>query len=455
MSSKAFGLGEATGVALRGLALKVVDTVRLNVNFDLEQVMLPLENDNDGDDGDGVDVEDDVDAVGLDHDLGRTILYHAPAKIMQEVNVAESLYADADVNVNVDVGAILLLEDNDSIATTTMLDDEAAVVDVLVPSQWRVLSKDTMWTIVMEIQQFPVQYKQWWLKTLTDDPIHVVIETSLILFALWMMLQKYLFGRRSRRVRGKKGSATSASATQQQQLSSKEKEELIQEWIHHYREPLVPAADEGGGYESNAAQCHHDREVIVQRAENQYLYVTQEGEGSSGSGSGSLSDTTTSDNPATVAPQVVVKKVLNMATHDFLGLGSSNSSNSTPRNHDDNDNDTTSTNNDNNNDNALKAASIRTLQRYGCGSCGPRGFYGTLDLHLNLEEKFASILGSPDSIMYSDGASAATSTIAAFCKRGDLIVADAGIYEPLQSGLTLSRATIVTFKHNDMVSGVQ
>jgi len=53
-------------------------------------------------------------------------------------------------------------------------------------------------------------------------------------------------------------------------------------------------------------------------------------------------------------------------------------------------------------------------------------------------------------ILYSDGASCAASTVAAFAKRGDLLVVDEGVYEALGTGVTLSRANIKYFKHNDM-----
>ena len=31
-----------------------------------------------------------------------------------------------------------------------------------------------------------------------------------------------------------------------------------------------------------------------------------------------------------------------------------------------------------------RQAAEQALSRYGCGTCGPRGFYGTLDVHLEL-----------------------------------------------------------------------
>ncbi|CAN6466260.1 unnamed protein product [Victoria cruziana] len=92
------------------------------------------------------------------------------------------------------------------------------------------------------------------------------------------------------------------------------------------------------------------------------------------------------------------------------------------------------------------------LEKYGVGSCGPRGFYGTIDTHLDCEAQIANFLGTPDSILYSYGISAAFSAIPAFCKKGDIVIADEGVHWAIQNGLYLSRSTIKFFKHNDMKS---
>ncbi|KAI4330084.1 hypothetical protein MLD38_028392 [Melastoma candidum] len=92
------------------------------------------------------------------------------------------------------------------------------------------------------------------------------------------------------------------------------------------------------------------------------------------------------------------------------------------------------------------------VEKYGVGSCGPRGFYGTIDVHLDCEARIAKFLGTPDSILYSYGLSTMFSAIPAFSKKGDIIVADEGVHWGIQNGLYLSRSTIVYFKHNDMKS---
>jgi serine palmitoyltransferase len=43
---------------------------------------------------------------------------------------------------------------------------------------------------------------------------------------------------------------------------------------------------------------------------------------------------------------------------------------------------------------ASKENAKKALLKYGCGSCGPRGFYGTIDQHLNFEKAIAEFLGT-------------------------------------------------------------
>ncbi|EPS69942.1 hypothetical protein M569_04819, partial [Genlisea aurea] len=100
----------------------------------------------------------------------------------------------------------------------------------------------------------------------------------------------------------------------------------------------------------------------------------------------------------------------------------------------------------------LQDSCTKALEKYGVGSCGPRGFYGTIDVHLDCEARIAKFLGTPDSILYSYGLSTMFSTIPAFCKKGDVVVVDEGVHWAIQNGLHLSRSTINYYKHNDMES---
>ena len=42
----------------------------------------------------------------------------------------------------------------------------------------------------------------------------------------------------------------------------------------------------------------------------------------------------------------------------------------------------------------------QAIRKYGVGSCGPRGFYGTFDVHLDLEKEIAEFMGVEETILY-------------------------------------------------------
>ncbi|KAF7331593.1 Serine palmitoyltransferase [Mycena kentingensis (nom. inval.)] len=100
----------------------------------------------------------------------------------------------------------------------------------------------------------------------------------------------------------------------------------------------------------------------------------------------------------------------------------------------------------------VKERAIETLRKYGLGSCGPPGFYGTLDVHMALERDIADFLGTEAAIIYSQGFSTISSVIPAFCKRGDIIVADRGVNFAIQKGIQISRSTVRWYDHNDLKS---
>lgn len=99
---------------------------------------------------------------------------------------------------------------------------------------------------------------------------------------------------------------------------------------------------------------------------------------------------------------------------------------------------------------SLKEKAIQTLRNYGVGPCGPRGFYGTQDVHMKTEADVASFLGTPACIMYSQAFSTISSVIPAFSKRGDIIVADKGVSFAIRKGIQISRSTVRWYEHNDM-----
>jgi serine palmitoyltransferase len=99
---------------------------------------------------------------------------------------------------------------------------------------------------------------------------------------------------------------------------------------------------------------------------------------------------------------------------------------------------------------SIKKVVADTISVYGVGSCGPRGFYGSIDVHMHLEKKLAEFLNVPEAILYSDGVACISSVIPAFAKGGDLIIADESCSFGIQNGINLARSKTRYFKHNDM-----
>ncbi len=269
-------------------------------------------------------------------------------------------------------------------------------------------------------------YKEWWLNLVKNDPIHVLIETLLVSFLAYL-----LFYQKKKNLRKK----------MKDRLTDNEIQDLLQDWKKNGRLPLdydnSPVGDRNykNGTETKSLPGGG---VIIEKMLGSKLTLSIMDSDSSNAkndanadakaskkdkGKQSKTKGAASDSPKTIT-------ALNFASHDFLGMSCPD-----PEICD---------------KDVVKEASAEALKKYGCGSCGPRGFYGTIDAHLNLEDAMAEFTKCQGAILYSDGASCSASTVAAFAKRGDLLVVDEGVYEALGTGVTLSRANVKYFKHNDM-----
>lgn len=96
-------------------------------------------------------------------------------------------------------------------------------------------------------------------------------------------------------------------------------------------------------------------------------------------------------------------------------------------------------------------AAEKALRTYGVGACGPRGFYGTVDVHLDLEKQFAQFMGTPEAVLYSSGFATISGVIPSFCKSNDYLFVDQGVSFATQVGVTLARSSkTFWFTHNDI-----
>ena len=101
-------------------------------------------------------------------------------------------------------------------------------------------------------------------------------------------------------------------------------------------------------------------------------------------------------------------------------------------------------------DERVVKASLEAVDHFGVGSCGPRGFYGTVQPHLVLEEQLKTIYGTSDAIVYSFQYNTCAAIIPAFSAAKDVLVVDSGVNSGIMAGVGLSRSVVHYYKHGDM-----
>ena len=104
------------------------------------------------------------------------------------------------------------------------------------------------------------------------------------------------------------------------------------------------------------------------------------------------------------------------------------------------------------NDERLKEAAIAATRKYGTSCSGSRFLNGTLDIHLELEEKLAKLVGKDEAICYSTGFQVNLGVVSALCSREDYIILDSLDHASIIEGSRLSFGRVLKFAHNDMDS---
>ena len=93
---------------------------------------------------------------------------------------------------------------------------------------------------------------------------------------------------------------------------------------------------------------------------------------------------------------------------------------------------------------------INIIKEYGCGSCGPRNFYGGTLEHINLEEEIKKYYNINEAIIISYGHNIMSSVIPVFAKPGNVVLVDEYCNYPIQLGCRLGKAKVIKFNHNDI-----
>lgn len=94
-------------------------------------------------------------------------------------------------------------------------------------------------------------------------------------------------------------------------------------------------------------------------------------------------------------------------------------------------------------------SAMDAVEKYGSSSCGSRFLNGTLDLHLQLEERLAKFLKRESALVFSTGFQTNLGTISALIAKGDIIICDKLNHASILDGAKLADGTMKRFRHND------
>jgi 8-amino-7-oxononanoate synthase len=104
----------------------------------------------------------------------------------------------------------------------------------------------------------------------------------------------------------------------------------------------------------------------------------------------------------------------------------------------------------------LKEAAIKAIEKYGTSCTGSRFLNGTLQLHLELEDRLAAFTGKESALVFATGYQANLGTISSILGKGDIVILDKDVHASIVDGLSLAKANktleVRFFRHNDMHS---
>jgi 8-amino-7-oxononanoate synthase len=101
----------------------------------------------------------------------------------------------------------------------------------------------------------------------------------------------------------------------------------------------------------------------------------------------------------------------------------------------------------------VKEAAIEAVRKFGTSCTGSRFLNGTLDLHIELEERLAKYTGQEAALVFSTGFQVNLGSIPAIMDRDDIIVTDREVHASIIDGVRMAKVLrnvqIRTYKHND------
>jgi len=97
----------------------------------------------------------------------------------------------------------------------------------------------------------------------------------------------------------------------------------------------------------------------------------------------------------------------------------------------------------------LKAAK-EAIDKYGVATCGSRFLNGTLDIHVELEERLARFMRKEAALAFSTGFQTNLGIVSTLVGRGDAVITDRMDHASIIDACRLSYGKIYKYNHNDM-----
>lgn len=101
---------------------------------------------------------------------------------------------------------------------------------------------------------------------------------------------------------------------------------------------------------------------------------------------------------------------------------------------------------------ALKEGAIKAIEKYGTGCAGSRFLNGTLDIHVELEERLAKLVHKEAALVYATGFMVNSGVVPCLTGREDYLIYDEFDHASIIEGKRLTFSKQLKYKHNDMAS---
>ncbi len=98
----------------------------------------------------------------------------------------------------------------------------------------------------------------------------------------------------------------------------------------------------------------------------------------------------------------------------------------------------------------IKEAAKKAIDKYGTGCAGSRFLNGTLDIHIELENRLADLVGKDAALCYSTGFQVNLGVVSVLTNRRDHILLDELDHASIIEGSRLSFSKVLKYAHNDM-----